>query len=151
MNHYDHEYWMNEALKEAGKAAAMDEIPVGAVIVLGEECLARAFDQRESTADPTNHAEMIAIREAARQIGDWRLCDCLIYVTLEPCPMCAGAILLSRIKHLVYGAINKKFGAVETHCQLLSLSNFNHKVEVTSGILSDECSELLRDFFQKKR
>ena len=144
-------FWMNEALNEAAVAFAEDEIPVGAVVVFGEECLARAHDRRESTGDPTAHAELLAIREAARKIGDWRLCECELYVTLEPCPMCAGALLLARIKRLIYGAPNLKSGAIQTHCNLLSIETFNHKVEVTSGVLTDSCAALLRDYFVRKR
>ena len=142
---------MNEALAEAGRAFALNEIPVGAVVVLGEECLARAHDMRESTGDPTAHAEILVIREAAKAIGDWRLCDCDLYVTLEPCPMCAGAMILARIRRLVYGAPNLKAGAVETHCHLLSLPGFNHRVETISGVLAEPCAELLKRFFSRKR
>ena len=145
------EYWMNEALAEAGRGFALDEIPVGAAIVLGEECIARAHDMRETTGDPTAHAEMLALREGAKKIGDWRLADCDLYVTLEPCPMCAGAIILARIRRLVYGAPNHKSGAVQTQCRLLDIETFNHKVEVVSGVLADQSAELLKKFFAAKR
>jgi tRNA(adenine34) deaminase len=144
-------FWMNKALDEAAAAFTEDEVPVGAVLVLGEECLAKAHDIREKTGDPTSHAEILAIREASEKIGDWRLCDCELYVTLEPCPMCTGAILMSRIKRLIYGAPNFKGGAVKTHCSLLSIPTFNHKVEVRSGVLEEECADLLKKFFSRKR
>lgn len=150
MSEYDDAFWMEEALTEAREAEKMNEIPVGAVIVLNDECIGRGHDLRETTKDPTNHAEMIALREAAKNIGDWRLCDCKIYVTLEPCPMCAGALILARIKRLIYGAQNLKFGAVDTHCNILSIPGFNHKVEVASGIMSEECADLLSGFFQRE-
>jgi len=145
------EHWMREALREAGEAFAREEIPVGAVIVLGDECLSRASDLRETTGDPTAHAEILAIREAARKIGDWRLEGCEIFVTLEPCPMCAGAMILSRLKRLVYGAPNHKSGAIDTHCRLLEIDSFNHFVEVRSGVLEKECAELLKRFFSGRR
>ncbi|HQH12036.1 MAG TPA: nucleoside deaminase, partial [Candidatus Sumerlaeota bacterium] len=103
------------------------------------------------TGDPTAHAEMLALREGAKKIGDWRLADCDLYVTLEPCPMCAGAIILARIRRLVYGAPNHKSGAVQTHCRLLDIETFNHKVEVVSGVLADQSAELLKKFFAAKR
>jgi len=144
-------YWMKEALKEASQALTEDEVPVGAVIVQGDECLARTHDLRESTGDPTAHAEILAIRSMAQKIGDWRLDGCSLYVTLEPCPMCAGALILARVKRLIYGAPNLKSGAVESHLQLLSIPTFNHLVNVTPGILSEECAGLLKQFFQNKR
>ncbi|MBN1900849.1 tRNA adenosine(34) deaminase TadA [Candidatus Sumerlaeota bacterium] len=148
---FDDHFWMKEALVEAEKAEQKDEIPVGAVIVLNDECIARGHDLRETSGDPTNHAEMIALRKAAKKIGGWRLCDCEMYVTLEPCPMCAGALILSRVKRLVYGAPNLKFGAVGSQCNILSLSGFNHKVEVTPGIMAKECGAILTRFFKNKR
>ncbi len=144
-------YWMKEALKEASQAFEEDEVPVGAVIVLGDECLARTHDMRESLGDPTAHAEILAIRQAAQKIGDWRLEHCDLYVTLEPCPMCAGAMILARVRRLIYGAPNLKSGAVESHVRLLSIPTFNHLVTVKSGILSEECASLLSEFFRKKR
>ena len=144
-------YWMKEALKEASQALEEDEVPVGAVIVRGAECLARTYDMRESLGDPTAHAEILAIRQAAGKIGDWRLSGCNLYVTLEPCPMCAGAMILARINRLIYGAVNLKSGAVESHVQLLSIPTFNHRVTVTPGIISEECAALLSEFFRKKR
>jgi tRNA(adenine34) deaminase len=144
-------YWMKEALKEASHALMEDEVPVGAVIVLGDRCLARTHDRRESTGDPTAHAEILAIRQAAREIGDWRLSGCNLYVTLEPCPMCAGAMILARVKRLIYGAVNLKAGAVESHARILSVPTFNHLVMVTPGILPEECAAPLSQFFQNKR
>ena len=138
-------------MKEASKAAACGEVPVGAVLVRGGELLASRHDLRESTGDPTAHAEILALRDGAKKVGNWRLCECEMYVTLEPCPMCAGAMILARIKRLIYGAPNHKFGGVETHCRLLDITTFNHKVEVTSGVLSEECALPLKKFFREKR
>ncbi len=142
---------MREALREAGEAFARHEIPVGAVVVLGDECIGRGHDAREETCDPTAHAEILALREAARAIGDWRLEGADLYVTLEPCPMCAGALILSRIRRLVYGAPNHKSGAVASRCRLLDITDFNHSVEVIAGILDEECASLLSRFFTRRR
>jgi tRNA(adenine34) deaminase len=142
---------MRAALDEARQAFERDEVPVGAVIRLQDAIIARAHDMREETGDPTAHAEIIAIRKAADRLGDWRLERCILYVTLEPCPMCAGAILLARMKSLVYGAPNLKMGAISTHTHLLDNEDFNHTVEVVPGILNTECAELLSSFFSRKR
>lgn len=142
---------MRMALAEAQKAFEEDEVPVGAVVRLNNEVIARAHDQREHSGDPTAHAELLAIRSAALRLGDWRLEGCILYTTLEPCPMCAGALIMARVKCLVYGAPNLKSGAVDTKCRLLEYSGFNHSVEVISGILADESRELLTRFFARKR
>ncbi|QKI83613.1 nucleoside deaminase [Kroppenstedtia eburnea] len=142
---------MMEAIREAEQAEAKGEVPIGAVLVREGEIIGRGHNLRESHQDPTAHAEMIAIREAARLLGGWRLAGCELYVTLEPCPMCAGAILLSRLDTLIYGAYDPKGGCAGTLMNLPRDDRFNHQVEVVGGILEQECGELLRDFFRKLR
>lgn len=143
---------MRIALALARDAAEADEVPVGAIVVSPEgEIVGRARDQRIAAADPTAHAEILALREAGKVLGDWRLEGCELYVTLEPCPMCAGALVLARIRRLVYGADSPKSGAVKTHTRLLEIETFNHQVEVRSGVLADEASALLSQYFQSKR
>ncbi len=142
---------MKLALAEASVAASADEVPVGAVIVRGGQVIAAAHNQREQLRDPTAHAEMIAITQAASAIDSWRLEDCTLVVTLEPCPMCAGAILQARIPRIVYGAHDPKAGAVRSLYQLLEDSRFNHRVEVVAGVLAEDCGRLLTNFFQQKR
>ena len=143
--------WMREALEIARQGAARGEVPVGAIIIRNDTALARAHNLREQTNDPTAHAELIAIREASRKIGDWRLIDTTLYVTLEPCPMCAGAIVLARIPRVVYAAPDPKSGAAGTLFNLLQNSCLNHQVHVTSGILEEASSCLLKCFFQNRR
>ena len=145
------EHYMKLALQQAQQAAESDEVPVGAVIVHGERTIALAHNQREQLNDPTAHAEMIAITQAAEAIGDWRLEKCTLYVTLEPCLMCAGAILQARMGRLVYGASDPKAGAVESLFQTKEDNRLNHQVESTSGILAQECGEILSHFFQGQR
>lgn len=147
----DHEHYMQQALAEAQSAQAIDEVPVGAVIEREGRVLAAAHNERERLRDPTAHAEMIALTQAAAAVGSWRLDDCTLYVTLEPCPMCAGAILQARLKRLVYGADDPKAGAVRSLYQLLHDPRLNHQVEVIGGVLADECGQLLTDFFARKR
>lgn len=142
---------MREALETARQGAASGEVPVGAVIIRNDVELARAHNLREQTNDPTAHAELIAIREASRKIGDWRLIDTTLYVTLEPCPMCAGAIILARIPRLVFAAPDPKSGAAGTLFNLLQNSCLNHQVDVTSGVLEEASSSLLKSFFQNRR
>jgi tRNA(adenine34) deaminase len=142
---------MRLALREAQQALEEDEVPVGAVIVHGEHVIASAHNQRESLRDPTAHAEMIAITQAAESLGSWRLDDCILYVTLEPCPMCAGAILQARIPWVVYGTPDPKAGAVHTLYQLLADPRLNHRCQTVSGILAGPCGEILSRFFQQKR
>ncbi|MEX2112329.1 MAG: tRNA adenosine(34) deaminase TadA [Pirellulales bacterium] len=146
-----HEYFMRMALAEAAAALAEDEVPVGAVIVYGERVIAAAHNQREQLHDPTAHAEMIAITQAAEALGSWRLEGCTLYVTLEPCPMCAGAILQARIDTLVYGAADPKAGAVQTLYQLLSDPRLNHRTQSVGGVLVNECGGMLTQFFQSRR
>lgn len=146
-----HQHFMELALQQARAAEAVDEVPVGAVIVRQGHVIAAAHNQRESLRDPTAHAEMIAITQAAAAIGSWRLEGCGLYVTLEPCPMCAGAIVQSRIPLVVYGATDPKAGAVHSLFGLLSDSRLNHQAETAGGILARPCSEILTGFFQKQR
>ncbi len=142
---------MHSALEQAHQAESLGDVPIGAVIARDGEIIAAAYNRRIIDADPTAHAEMLAIRAASDAIGDWRLTGCTLAVTLEPCPMCAGAIVLARIDRLVYGAADPKAGAVETLYQICSDDRLNHRVEITPGILSEECSRLLTDFFQHQR
>ena len=142
---------MRSALEQARIAESLDEVPIGAVIVRDNQVIATGYNRRIIDSDPTAHAEIIAIRSAARAIGDWRLSGCTLYVTLEPCPMCAGAIVLARIDRLVYGASDPKAGAVETLYQICSDERLNHRVEIVSGILANECAQLISKFFQTQR
>jgi len=146
-----HEQYMLVALEEAAAALEEDEVPVGAVIVNGDRIIARAHNQRERLRDPTAHAEMIAITQAAAAVGSWRLENCALYVTLEPCPMCAGAILQARLPVLVYGATDPKAGAVDSLFRLLDDPRLNHRVESGGGVLAERCGELLSRFFQQQR
>ena len=142
---------MRLALREAEQALAEDEVPIGAVVVHHQRVIASAHNQREQLRDPTAHAEMIAVTQAAASLGSWRLEDCTLYVTLEPCVMCAGAIVLARIPRLVYGAADPKAGAVHSLYQLLSDPRLNHRAEVVAGVCAAPCAELLSHFFQDKR
>lgn len=142
--------FMKEALLEAKKAFDKGEVPVGAVIVKDEKIIARAHNLREEKKDPTAHAEILALKKAAKVLGGWRLLGCTIYVTIEPCPMCSGAIIQSRISRVCFGANDYKAGACGSKVNLLDI-NFNHEVEITSGILEEECAEMMRDFFKKLR
>lgn len=145
------QHWMLRALELASQAIEEDEVPVGAVIVRRGQMIAGAYNQREMLKDPTAHAEMIAITQAAEALSDWRLEECTLYVTLEPCPMCAGAILQARIPRVVYGARDPKAGAVASLYQMLADSRLNHRAEVVSGIYAEKSSLLLTEFFRQKR
>ncbi|MGB7348197.1 MAG: tRNA adenosine(34) deaminase TadA [Pirellulaceae bacterium] len=145
------QHWMTRALEMAYSAATADEVPVGAVIVHKHTIIAAAANQRESLHDPTAHAEMIAITQAAASIDDWRLEDTTLYVTLEPCIMCAGAILQSRIPRVVFGASDPKGGAVTSLYQLLNDNRLNHQCDVTQGVLAERCGQVLTEFFSAKR
>lgn len=143
---------MQLALDEAKAAAAIDEVPVGCVIVDATgQVIGRGQNRREIDADPTAHAEIVAMRQAARHLGYWRLVDCTLVVTLEPCPMCAGAIVNSRVKRVVYGCDDPKAGAARTLYQLLTDPRLNHRAEVVAGVMAEECAQLLREFFRAKR
>jgi tRNA(adenine34) deaminase len=150
--HPFHLHHMEMALAEAGLAAAEDEVPVGAVIVsLQQGVIAQAHNQRERLHDPTAHAEMIAITQAANALHSWRLDECALYVTLEPCPMCAGAIVQARLPLVVYGCADPKAGACHSLYQITSDGRLNHRAQVVSGVLADRCAILLSDFFAAKR
>jgi tRNA(adenine34) deaminase len=150
--HPFHQAHMEMALEEAHQAAAEDEVPIGAVIVAPKSgVLARAHNQREQLRDPTAHAEMIAITQAAQSMPSWRLDGCILYVTLEPCPMCAGAIVQARVPMVVYGAADQKAGACETLYRIPSDARLNHRAAVVAGVLADRCAAVLTDFFLAKR
>ncbi len=146
-----HEEFMRLALAQARLAAEEEEVPVGAVVVHEGRVIAAAHNQREQLQDPTAHAEMVAITQAAAARGSWRLNDCLLYVTLEPCPMCAGAIVQARLPYVIYGAADPKAGAVDTLYHLLSDSRLNHRVDTTGGVLAAEAGALLSEFFRRQR
>ncbi|QKY70856.1 tRNA adenosine(34) deaminase TadA [Lentibacillus sp. CBA3610] len=143
--------YMQEAIKQAEQAKEVNEVPIGAVIVHQGDVIARGYNVRETSQTTLSHAELIAIQEANRKIGSWRLEDCTLYVTLEPCPMCAGAIVQSRIKRVVFGAPDPKAGCAGTLMNLLQDERFNHRADMTSGVLQDECRALLTDFFRELR
>ena len=145
------EYFMKQALKEAEKAYKKLEVPVGAVIVKDGKIIARGYNQKETKKDTTKHAEIIAIQKASKKLGSWRLIDCEMYVTLEPCSMCAGAIINSRLKKIYIGTKDEKTGAVGSVLNLLEDYKFNHKVEIESGIMQKECEKILKDFFKELR
>ena len=142
---------MRLAMQEAATAEELDEVPIGALVVKGEEIIGRGHNLRETDQDPTAHAEMIAIRQAAEFLGSWRLIDCTLYVTLEPCVMCMGGIILARIPHLVYGCRDPRVGAVGSIYNFSTDERFNHQVQVREGVLQQECSEQLSGFFRKLR
>lgn len=146
-----HEHFMTQAYAEAQAAFAADEVPVGAVIVREGQVIAAAHNGREQLRDPTAHAEMVAITQAAAALNSWRLEGCTLYVTLEPCPMCAGAILQARLDKVVYGADDPKAGAVSSLFELLSDARLNHRAEVVSGVMQEPCGQILTDFFAAKR
>jgi tRNA(adenine34) deaminase len=145
------EYFMRLALREAEHSLEHDDVPIGAVVVLGGEVLAAAHNERELRQDPTAHAELLALREAARVLGSWRVAGSVLYVTLEPCAMCAGAIVLARVPRVVYGADDPKAGAAGSVLNVLAEPRLNHRPEVAPGLLADECSTLLSDFFASRR
>lgn len=146
-----HEIFMKEALKEAYKARAIDEVPIGCIIVKNNKIIARAHNLRELKQQSINHAEILAIQKACKKVGSWRLDDCILYVTLEPCCMCAGAILQSRIPFLVYGAEDPKGGSIHSTLKMYEYPGFNHYPKVVNNILKEECSSILTMFFRKKR
>ncbi|MCL4802671.1 MAG: tRNA adenosine(34) deaminase TadA [Anaerolineae bacterium] len=147
----EHERWMRLALVQAGIALQLGEVPVGAVAVLNGDVIGAGYNRKESDQDPTAHAEMIALREAAAQLDNWRLIGVTLYCTLEPCPMCAGAMIQGRLSRLVYGAKDTRFGADGTIIDVLGQPEFNHRVEVVSGVLADEAGALLQKFFRQLR
>ena len=151
MNPFNHEYWMKKAYAEAEKALKQDEVPVGAIIVKDNVIIAKAHNQVEALKDPTAHAEMIAITSACETLGEKRLEGCTLYVTLEPCPMCAGALVHARLDTIVYAAKDPKAGAVDSLYHLCEDPRLNHKVNVISGVYEEKCSILLTHFFKNKR
>jgi len=144
-------YFMRLALEEAESAFDADEVPVGAVIVQGDAVIARTHNRRESSNDPTGHAELLALRVASQKLQTWRLSEVTLYVTKEPCIMCAGAMVNARLGRLVYGCRDEKGGAVDSLYKLLSDNRLNHQVDIVSGVLEDECAEILKRFFQERR
>ncbi|WP_372768039.1 tRNA adenosine(34) deaminase TadA [Pseudoalteromonas sp.] len=148
---YSDEYWMAEALKRADIAEQHDEIPVGAIVVKDNQIIAEGYNLSITEHDPSAHAEMLAIRQAGKQIGNYRMLDCTLYVTLEPCPMCAGLLVHSRIKRLVFGASDEKTGCAGSIMDLTRHEKLNHQIDVTSGVLAKECGDKLSAFFKKRR
>jgi tRNA(adenine34) deaminase len=150
-NHEKDQGYMREAILEADEAARKGEVPIGAVIVLNDQIIAKAHNLREITGDPTAHAEVLALREAAKVKRHWRLLGATLYTTLEPCPMCAGAMVMARITRLVYGAPDPKAGAAGSIMNIVQDLRLNHRLDVTGGVLEEECGELLKEFFKEKR
>jgi len=147
----NHEDYMKIALTRAREAGENGEIPVGAIVVVNGEIIAQARNEKEARGDATAHAEILALQKAAKKIGHWRLANATMYVTLEPCPMCAGAMVQARLGQLVFGAYDSKAGAAGSVVDLLDHPAFNHRVKTKSGILADECGQILKDFFKSKR
>ncbi|WP_461812471.1 tRNA adenosine(34) deaminase TadA [Faecalimonas sp.] len=145
------EKYMKEAIKQAKKAYEMNEVPIGCVIVCENKIISRGYNRRTTDKNPLAHAEMIAIKKASKKIGDWRLEDCTMYVTLEPCQMCSGAIVQSRMKKVVVGCMNAKAGCAGSILNLLQMEEFNHQVELETGVLEAECSLLMKNFFKELR
>lgn len=146
-----HERYMKEALKQAQKAYALGEVPIGCVIVYGDKIIGRGYNRRNTDKSTLSHAEITAIRKASRKIGDWRLEECTLYVTLEPCQMCSGAIVQARISEVVMGSMNPKAGCAGSILNLLEMPEFNHQVRVTRGVKEEACSALLTQFFRELR
>ena len=146
-----HDMFMREALAEAEKAQAKGEVPIGAVLVKDGEVIASGHNLKETLQDPTAHAEMIAIREAAGKLRSWRLDDADLYVTIEPCPMCMGAMLQARVRRVIFGAFEPKAGAAGSTVDLSVIRQFNHRIEVIDGVLEEECRRLMQEFFQERR
>lgn len=142
---------MKEALKEANLAELEDEVPVGCVIVKDDKVIAKAHNLRETTNNPLGHAETLAIKKASEVLGDWQLVDCDLYVTIEPCIMCAGAIIQSRIRKVIYGAPDLKGGAFGSSINVLGAQNINHRPEIVKGVLEKECTEIIKNYFKSKR
>ena len=145
------EKYMREAVRQAKKAAALNEVPIGCVIVHEGKIIARGYNRRNTDKSPLAHAEITAIRKASRKLGDWRLEECTLYVTLEPCQMCAGAIVQSRIPRVVIGCMNPKAGCAGSVLNLLQVERFNHQAEIETGVLEEECSGLMKQFFKELR
>lgn len=146
----DH-YWMREALVLAGKAAELNEVPVGAILVRGDQCLGQGYNQPISSSDPSAHAEILALRDAAAGVGNYRLPETTLYVTIEPCAMCAGAIIHARVERVVFAAAEPKAGAVCSHLQLFDQVQMNHRVRWQGGVMADDASNLIQAFFARRR
>ena len=147
----DQEHYMKEAIRQAKKARNLEEVPIGCVIVCDGKIIARGYNRRNTDRNTLSHAELNAIKKASKKLGDWRLEGCTMYVTLEPCQMCAGALMQSRIDRVVIGSMNPKAGCAGSVLNLLEMDGFNHKVEVIRGVLQEECSTMLSDFFRELR
>lgn len=151
MNEQD-EFWMHRAIEAAIEAEKLDEVPIGACLINEQgEVLAAAGNRTRTDCDPTAHAEILVLRQAAKKIGNYRLTETTLYTTIEPCAMCAGALIQARVKRLVFGAHDERFGAVESVFQLCDTSSLNHQMEITKGVLADECRKLMQNFFRRKR
>ncbi len=142
---------MKEAMKQAKKADKINEVPIGCVIVYEDRIIARAYNRRNTDKNTLAHAELLAIKKASKVLGDWRLEDCTMYITLEPCQMCAGAIVQARIKRVVVGSMNPKAGCAGSVLNLLQMNQFNHQVELETGVMEEECSRMLKEFFKRLR
>jgi tRNA(adenine34) deaminase len=151
LENHDDTYFMGEALRQAEKAHTAEEVPIGAVVVRAGKIIARAYNQVELLKDATAHAEMLAITQAEAAVGDWRLNECDLYVTKEPCPMCAGALLHARVRRLIFGCSDDRAGAAGGVINLLQMPSFNHRCEITSGVSKAESAALLQDFFRRRR
>lgn len=145
------EKYMKEAIRQARKAYAIGEVPIGCVIVYKDKIIGRGYNRRMADKNTLSHAELIAIRKASRKMGDWRLEECTMYVTLEPCQMCSGAIVQSRMSRVVVGCMNPKAGCAGSILNLLQMKEFNHQAELTTGVLEEECSQMMKDFFKELR
>lgn len=145
------EKYMREALRQAEKASAAGDVPIGCVIVYDDKIIARGYNKRNQQKTTLGHAEISAIQKASKKLGDWRLEGCTMYVTLEPCPMCAGAIVQARIPYVVVGAMNPKAGCAGSILNLLQMERFNHQSELVTGVLEEECREMMKEFFRKLR
>ncbi len=145
------DYFMREALRQALKGSKADEVPVGAIVVRAGKIIGRAYNQVELLKDATAHAEMLALTQAEAAVGDWRLIDCDLYVTKEPCAMCAGALVHTRIRRVIFGCADPSAGAAGSVINLLQMPGFNHRCDIAFGVLQDECAAILRDFFRKRR
>lgn len=145
------EKYMKEAIRQARKAYAIGEVPIGCVIVYKDKIIGRGYNRRMADKNTLSHAELIAIRKASRKMDDWRLEECTMYVTLEPCQMCSGAIVQSRMSRVVVGCMNPKAGCAGSILNLLQMKEFNHQVELTTGVLEEECSQMMKDFFKELR
>lgn len=143
--------YMKEAMKQAKKADKINEVPIGCVIVYEDRIIARAYNRRNTDKNTLAHAELLAIKKASKVLGDWRLEDCTMYITLEPCQMCAGAIVQARIKRVVVGSMNPKAGCAGSVLNLLQMNQFNHQVELETGVMEEECSRMLKEFFKRLR